>query len=269
MKKIYEEKITNGELEKRIKNVRHGVLTNQEVICKVMEYITELSFADFMFFKREAYQNVIDRMGGPRKMGTYPDLTVGEVCEFVSEQFHRDPFSKRTGMIIDDMRVPYDIVDLRLEGKPVRVYKNDTTTWDCLEEKEAYSELEAEKPLPLEKRMNRIYNLKRFKKKKFEYNAWNGILPCEYGDYWQQFVAGASLWDINEALETITGKKITCIRKLCDDFTNPDEVNMDFSISEFCDYFIRDMNYQDKLWLFIEPFAEIYRTTKADKCCGS
>ena len=72
-----------------------------------------------------------------------------------------------------------------------------------------------------------------------------------------------------DRVEELTGKKITCIRKLCDDFANLDEVNLDFSILEFCDYFLCDMNCQDKVWLFVEPFAEIYRTTKAQKVASA
>ena len=55
--KIYEERNLSGELEKKIKYARSGVLTDQKVIGKMMRYIADLSFADFMFFKREAFQN--------------------------------------------------------------------------------------------------------------------------------------------------------------------------------------------------------------------
>lgn len=260
--KIYEERNLSGELEKKIKYARSGVLTDQEVIGKMMRYIADLSFADFMFFKREAFEDVMTQMGFSKWEDGYPDISVGQVCDFVSEQFHQAPTARKTTQLVDIMRVPYDLVDLRIEGRPLRVHPKETTTWDSLEEKELYSELEAEGPIALEQRLQRIHNLTYYKKTKYEFHAINGILPCKYGNYWQSLVYGTSLWDIDEVLQKLTGKKITCIRKLCDDFTNPDEVNMDFSILEFCDYFLCDMNCQDKVWLFVEPFAEIYRTTK-------
>lgn len=81
--KIYEERNLSGELEKKIKYARSGVLTDQEVIGKMMRYIADLSFADFMFFKREAFEDVMTQLGFSKWEDGYPDISVGQVCDFV------------------------------------------------------------------------------------------------------------------------------------------------------------------------------------------
>ena len=126
--KIYEERNLSGELEKKIKYARSGVLTDQEVIGKMMRYIADLSFADFMFFKREAFEDVMTQLGFSKWEDGYPDISVGQVCDFVSEQFHQAPTARKTTQLVDIMRVPYDLVDLRIEGRPLRVHPKEATT---------------------------------------------------------------------------------------------------------------------------------------------
>lgn len=244
-------------LETRIKAVKNYSVSEKNAAEKMLKNIVNMPFADYMFYDLGAYQMIMREIYGSAR-GKYPNVSVGEVCKCIAEEYEKFPNHKSTEQMIENMEKPYDKAYAFVNEKNTMNYSNPMTAaspWDMVLEIPPYTDKTAKGRVELEKRIAKVQRSKAFKKVEYERYARMGLIPNKYGRNWIQVLVGIELRDIKQITAKMTGKKedefgIGKLMKKC-------PIAQSAFIMDFCDKYLSEFGYKEKFALFVEPFAEI------------
>ena len=259
---------TTTALEERIRAAKKWSTPNLEGVKNIILNIVNMPFADYMFFDLGAYQMIMQQICQQVTKNNCPDMTVGEVCEFIAEQQNLSAGNKCTQQMIRNMQKPYNKAYEFVNGRKVNNLNimKEVSPWDFVKEKSPYPPHGAAEQIPLDLRVEKVRNSRAFKKKQYENYAAKGLIPSQYGRNWIQYLIGLQLKDICTASAELTHKDKNDfgVGKLCEKYSVKDTLY----IMDLCDVYLSEMTVLDIFRLFVEQFAEISKANENRKRKG-